>query len=126
MELNQLLFHVVDLQATSVFYSKLGFQQTQSQEKFIEFKIGSFTLQFLTQSTDSSIDLGVASTNKQGVFVYLKVDKVDETYKEIISKGFRVSRDPVDRPWGKREFAIKDPNGVVLIFYSEVTSNSFA
>lgn len=41
------------------------------------------------------------------------LDALFETYK---AHGVEIVAEPQDKPWGFREFAIKDDNGHVLIF----------
>ena len=55
-----------------------------------------------------------------GIFTYVEVENVDEYYNSIIEKGIRTSSEPKDWPWGKREFAVKDPDGYKLIFFSAI------
>lgn len=54
--------------------------------------------------------------------IYLIVDDVDETYKELLEKGLKPSSEPRDWPWGNREFVIRDPDGYKLVFYREISN----
>ena len=44
-------------------------------------------------------------------FVYWNVDRVDEFYKEIATRGALVTSQPSDKPWGLREFTLRTPDG---------------
>ncbi|QIK61003.1 glyoxalase [Dysgonomonas sp. HDW5A] len=49
---------------------------------------------------------------RQGLYLTIEVEDVDEVYKDIIRKGIEIKIDIRDEPWGDRHFAIEDPNGV--------------
>jgi uncharacterized glyoxalase superfamily protein PhnB len=57
-----------------------------------------------------------------GVFTYIETNNVDEQFKLIINNGIKTSGEPKDWPWGKREFAVKDPDGYKIVFYSSINS----
>lgn len=44
-------------------------------------------------------------------FAYWNIDNVDEFYREIVSKGARVTSQPSNKPWGLREFTMTTPDG---------------
>lgn len=44
-------------------------------------------------------------------FVYWNVDRVDEFYQEIATRGALVTSQPSDKPWGLREFTLRTPDG---------------
>ena len=49
--------------------------------------------------------------------LYFSVDDVDEAYKSLRAKGLKPSSEPKDRPWGNREFVIRDPDGYKLVIF---------
>jgi len=54
----------------------------------------------------------------QGVRVALEVDDVDALYARIRQAGVEVV-DPIgDRPWNHRNFEIRDPGGLPLVFFT--------
>jgi len=54
-----------------------------------------------------------------GLFLYIKVDDVDEFYQGVLAKGLKPSSEPRDWPWGNREFALRDPDGYKLVFFNK-------
>jgi catechol 2,3-dioxygenase-like lactoylglutathione lyase family enzyme len=42
---------------------------------------------------------------------YLVVDGVDEFHARAVAQGADVLREPTDRPWGRREMALRSPDG---------------
>ena len=44
-------------------------------------------------------------------FAYLRVEGVDEFYREVSGRGAKTMAPPQDKPWGMREFAIRTPDG---------------
>ena len=52
---------------------------------------------------------------------YIFVDtRLDELYTTISARGVQVLREPGDYPWGMREFAISDNNGLQLRFGTQL------
>lgn len=47
--------------------------------------------------------------------IYLQVDNVDGTYRELKSKGVRFLTEPKDQSWGARTAKSVDPDGNMLI-----------
>jgi uncharacterized glyoxalase superfamily protein PhnB len=54
----------------------------------------------------SPLRVGTASS---GLVVH--VDDVDEHFKRAVAAGARVDSDPVDQPYGQREYGARDPEG---------------
>ena len=111
------LFFVKDIKQTAEFYKKLGFDVSGSEDA-ARIKIGDFTLAFMDESK-VKIDKEVGMEPKGlGVFTYVETDNVDKQFGFIKENGITPSSEPKDWPWGKREFAVKDPDGYKIIFYS--------
>lgn len=55
---------------------------------------------------DSPVSVEVANT---GLFV--QVDNVDEHFERARAAGARIDSEPVDRPYGQREYGARDPEG---------------
>ncbi len=57
------------------------------------------------------------------VHLWLHVAKgLDELFARYESRGVEILERPNDRPWGLRQFAIRDCNGYVAIFCAEIGS----
>jgi uncharacterized glyoxalase superfamily protein PhnB len=44
-------------------------------------------------------------------FAYWNVDAIDEFYREISNRGALVTSQPMNKPWGLREFTLTTPDG---------------
>jgi len=51
--------------------------------------------------------------------VNISVQSVDEFYEAMLAKGLKPSSEPLDFPWGRREFVLADPDGYKLVFFSK-------
>jgi Glyoxalase/Bleomycin resistance protein/Dioxygenase superfamily len=51
------------------------------------------------------------------VFLYIKVDDVEEFHKAALSKGLKPDGEPERQPSGNREFVLRDPDGYNLVFF---------
>ena len=112
------LYFVRDLVRTVDFYRKLGFDVVQSDDT-VRVKLGDFTLAFMDESR-VHIDKEVGMEMKGlGIFTYIEVDDIDEQFRHVVENGIKPSSEPTSFPWGKREFAVKDPDGFKIIFYKK-------
>jgi uncharacterized glyoxalase superfamily protein PhnB len=50
-----------------------------------------------------------------GVRVFFWVKDVDALYREVMARGVAIDVPIATRPYGVRDFAIRDPNGVMLV-----------
>jgi len=58
------------------------------------------------------------------VYLWLHVGaNLDELYGRYKDRGVEILEAPNDRPWGLRQFTIKDCNGYVATFCAELTAN---
>jgi catechol 2,3-dioxygenase-like lactoylglutathione lyase family enzyme len=113
------LFYASDLTKTSEFYKQLGFSAELS-EGTIRVELGNFKLAFVDENKTPIKNESGAKPKGLGVFTYVEVDNVDEYFKSLKEKGIHTSSEPRDWPWGKREFAVKDPDGYKLIFFTNL------
>jgi catechol 2,3-dioxygenase-like lactoylglutathione lyase family enzyme len=51
-----------------------------------------------------------------GVEIVLEVDDLEAERDAIVSLGWPLEEDVVDRPWGLRDFRLRDPDGYYLRF----------
>jgi uncharacterized glyoxalase superfamily protein PhnB len=58
-----------------------------------------------------------------GMHLQLRVDDIDAFHQHCLDQGaiLSVSGEPVDQPWGWREFALKDPDGYVWSVYQDLS-----
>ncbi|MDD5099017.1 MAG: VOC family protein [Candidatus Colwellbacteria bacterium] len=113
------LYFVKDIKNTAEFYRKLGFDVAESEDA-VRIKPGDFTLVFMDESKVQIDKEAGVNPKGIGIFTYVEVDDVDEQFSSIKESGIVPSSEPKDWPWGKREFAVKDPDGYKIIFYSSI------
>lgn len=117
--LHSTLFYSKNLDTTVEFYKKLGFEIQKSGDT-ARIKMGDFTLAFIDENKTPIKNDSGKEPKGLGVFTYIEVENVDEYFKSLQDRGIKTSSEPRDWPWGKREFAVKDPDGYKLIFYSSI------
>jgi uncharacterized glyoxalase superfamily protein PhnB len=56
-----------------------------------------------------------------GIHIQIRVDNVDEFHQHCLEEGAMLALlgEPVDQPWGWREFALKDPDGYIWSIYQD-------
>jgi len=114
---HSVLFYASDLNKTLEFYKQLGFD-AQLSEGTLRVKLDNFKLAFVDENATSIKNESGAKPKGLGVFTYVEVDDVDAYFNSLKEKGIHTSSEPRDWPWGKREFAVKDPDGYKLIFFT--------
>jgi uncharacterized glyoxalase superfamily protein PhnB len=57
--------------------------------------------------------------NPDGLVLDFAVEDVDAEYRRLTGLGLTVPAPPEDHPWGDRSFSVQDPNGILLLIYSE-------
>src|SRR5690348_9182239 len=100
---------VSDLDRTVEFYEKLGFSFKIRENNWARAYLNWYWLEF--QKGKPAPGDGVAQ--------YISVDSADETYKQSLAKGFKPEGEPKMSPQGRKEFALKDPDGYKLVFFSK-------
>jgi catechol 2,3-dioxygenase-like lactoylglutathione lyase family enzyme len=117
-----LTFYVKDLRKTTKFYQDLGFLSSSRDENHVTFRLNWFSIDFIAQDKEEKtefIEEANAENKGAGLYINISVENVDDTYKEVIRKGLKVSSEPRDWPWGNREFAMRDPDGYKLVFFQK-------
>jgi uncharacterized glyoxalase superfamily protein PhnB len=70
---------------------------------------------------DNSAIHFVKSEGRPGrIHLFQWVRDVDTCYKEIKERGAEITVEPGDRPYGVRDFNVRDPNGISIIFGQEI------
>jgi ribonuclease HI len=54
-----------------------------------------------------------------GAWLLAEVDDVDGWYERLRERDVLILQEPLDKPWGQRDFGIVDPSGVVLYLFSK-------
>lgn len=104
------VLHVGDVAATAVFYRDvLGFTWDFGDETYA-----------VVWRDNSAIHFVRDQGQPRGVHLFQWVRNVDSYYDEIVGRGAVVAAAPVDRPYGIREFGVRDINGVELVFGQDI------
>jgi catechol 2,3-dioxygenase-like lactoylglutathione lyase family enzyme len=103
------VLQVGDLEASVKFYrDTLGFEEN--------FRFGEYAGMHLGEL---EVHLCVHTTWKRpvgGGSVSIFCDEVDQYWSEVRERGANVLWEPVDEPYGMRDFAVSDPDGNLLTF----------
>lgn len=105
---------VKDLDKTAEFYEALGLRFGKKESGILTFYVNWFSMNFFLpdESAKNTVD-----NSSNGMFVYIKVDDVDEFYGFVLSKKLQPFTKPNETAAGKREFVLKDPDGYNLVFF---------
>lgn len=104
------VLHVPDVRAAAGFYRDiLGFNWDFGDEAYAVVWRDNAAIHFVR-------DEGVP---KQ-VHLFQWLQDVDAYYQEIVERGAVVTGEPTDQPYGIREFAIQDSNGVGIVFGQDI------
>lgn len=113
------LYFVTDVIKTAEFYKNLGFDINLSNNT-ARIVMNDFTLAFINETAAEITDEVGSKPKGTGIYTYVETNDVDKQYRYIVENGLEPSSEPNDWSWGKREFAIKDPDGYKIIFYSKI------
>ena len=104
------VLHVADVEATTCYYSDvLGFACDYGDENYS-----------VVCRDNSAIHFVKDTQSPSGVHLFQWVRDVDAYYQEIVDRGAQISLRPTDQPYGLREMAITDLNGVRIVFGQEI------
>ena len=100
-----------DLHTLSQFYVHIlgvAGEEIVEEDGHVGFDLGDIYLGF--DKSDGS------HTHPGAVSFWVRVDDLDGTYEKCLLLGAKPVIEPVDRPWGDRLAAVKDPEGNVVGF----------
>ena len=121
MNISSLLFWVQENSLSTKFYKKLGFNVVRSVDDHSVVSLNDFEITLVNMRAEDKFAKDSMSADKgRGVYVYIRVDSVDEKYKELIKLGFKPTTAPKDWDWGNREFILKDLDGYKLCFWQPI------
>ena len=105
--------YVEDLSKAAEFYESIGFRRGKEESDRITFYVNWF---FVTLVAQDGTEVGAEG---EGLFVYIKVDDVEDFHAAVRSKGLKPAGDPERQPSGNREFVLRDPDGYNLVFFQK-------
>ena len=105
------MIEVQDLDATVAFWrDKLGFSVAATFETtWCLMARDGLRVMFNLHADDHVHEHGSVS-------LYLDTDDVDGLHAELVRSGAPVQGEPVTYPWGMRQFAVTDSNGLLIQF----------
>jgi len=108
--ISALQFYVTDLKKTADFYSAIGFHLEKNEPDFVMVRINWFWVEFYKGKPAPG----------EGQRFLVSVENVDELYKSLKSKNIQSEGEPNDnKDRGRRELAVKDPDGYGILFFSK-------
>lgn len=104
------VLHVPDVKGAAAFYRDvLGFTCDFGDDAYA-----------VVWRDNSAIHFVRDEANPSGIHLFQWVQDVDAYYKEIVDRGASVAEEPVDQPYGIREFWLNDVNGVRIVFGQDI------
>ena len=113
-------------QQTVHFYAEgLGFAVMDSWDRSTDdkgtvFSAASGRIEVLAQPLGGECDHLFDARRPQGAFMVIEVDDVDAFHAQLNGRYVRIERDLKDESWGHRSFLVREPDGLILYFYSEL------
>ena len=105
------VLHVPDVVGTAAFYRDvLGFTWDFGDETYA-----------VVWRDNSAIHLARGGQRPPtGIHLFQWVRDVDAYFREIRDRGADVIDEPTDRPYQIREFKVRDPNGIEIVFGQDI------
>jgi predicted enzyme related to lactoylglutathione lyase len=104
------VLHVRDVEATARYYRDvLGFTWDFGDETYS-----------VVWRDNSAIHFVRDDHSPSGVHLFQWIRDVNAYHREIEDRGADITHAPTDRPYGIRELAIRDINGVGIVFGQEI------
>ena len=104
------VLHVRDVKGTAAFYrDTLGFTWDFGDDTYA-----------VVWRDNSAIHFVQDDRNPSGVHLFQWVKDVDAYHQELVSRGAEIASGPSDRPYGIREVAVSDVNGVGIVFGQDI------
>lgn len=114
-------FFVPDVSEAARFYVEaLGFQPIRVEFAFAVLRLGDSIVMLADQQMYGG--MGGSAAPERGAFVDIRiiVPDVDAVYDRCVERGVMVVHEIADRPYGLRDFIVRDLNGFRLRFASTV------
>jgi catechol 2,3-dioxygenase-like lactoylglutathione lyase family enzyme len=114
--------YVKDIARTAEFYEAIGFRRGKEEPDRVTFYVNWFFVTFIAQDQEADSELRKEAQlpdKGAGLFLYIKVDDVEDFHNAALSKGMKPDGEPQSRPSGNREFVLRDPDGYKLAFFQK-------
>ena len=104
------VLHVGDVKATAAFYRDvLGFTWDFGDDAYA-----------VVWRDNSAVHFVRDEGSPRGVHLFQWVKDVDGYHKELLDRGAEITKTPTNQPYGVRELAVRDINGVVIVFGQDI------
>ncbi|MBI1761995.1 MAG: VOC family protein [Acidobacteria bacterium] len=104
------VLHVPDVEAAAKYYRDvLGFISDFGNQDYA-----------IVWRDNSAIHFVKSNGSPSGVHLFQWVRDVDACHREVRERGAEITTEPGDRPYGVRDFSIRDPNGISIIFGQDI------
>lgn len=104
------VLHVQDVKATAEFYRDvLGFTWDFGDETYS-----------VVWRDNSAIHFVRDEQNPKGIHLFQWVKDIDAYHKELVASGAKIASGPTDQPYGIRELAVQDINGIGVVFGQDI------
>jgi hypothetical protein len=108
---------------TRKFYDQLGCACTIALPHYVQYRLGDHPsapeVAFMAEATVDDPDFQLAAFLGTGAVLSVPLTDVDRTHAALMDRGVKVG-EARDRKWGWRSFVCRDPNGLLLDFYSPI------
>jgi catechol 2,3-dioxygenase-like lactoylglutathione lyase family enzyme len=105
--------YVEDLSRAAEFYESIGFRRGKEESDRVTFYVNWFFVTLIAQAGAEVPAKG------EGLYVYIKVDDLEDFQKAVLAKGLKPAGEP-ERPLSRnREFVLRDPDGYNLVFFEK-------
>jgi catechol 2,3-dioxygenase-like lactoylglutathione lyase family enzyme len=114
--------YVKDLAKTGEFYDAIGFRRGKEEEDRATFYVNWFFVTFIAQDREDDPQFRKEArlkTKGSGLFLYIKVDDIEDFHNGVVSAGMEPEGEPEARASGNREFVLRDPDGYKLVFFQK-------
>lgn len=100
---------VADLDRTVAFYESLGFRVGKRDAGQATCYVNWFWITF-------TLGEGAVAEPADPA-VHIKVENIDDAYRELLAAGHKPDREPGKRLGGGTEFSLRDPDGYQLVLF---------
>jgi catechol 2,3-dioxygenase-like lactoylglutathione lyase family enzyme len=114
--------YVEDLARAAEFYEAIGFRRGKEEPGRTTFYVNWFFVTLVAQDEEADPELRRAAEQPakgSGLYVYIKVDDVEDFHKAVLAAGMSPDGEPEKRPSGNREFVLRDPDGYNRVFFQK-------
>jgi catechol 2,3-dioxygenase-like lactoylglutathione lyase family enzyme len=92
----------------------------EGDDRGTTFEVASGMIEVLARPDSPEAEHLFDARKPQGAFMVIEVDDVDALHDELASRGVSIERNVRTQSWGHRSLLIREPNGLLLYFFTEL------